>query len=78
MQNYSNGVSAASIEAAWVKSRKSSANGQCVELTRLPDGRVAVRNSTDPTGPALIFKNAEFEAFVHGAKNQEFDHLIDG
>nr|WP_261399262.1 DUF397 domain-containing protein [Streptomyces misionensis] len=77
MEGHSNGVPADSIKAAWVKSKKSAANGQCVELAKLPDGRVAVRNSTDPSGPALIFKKTEFEAFVHGAREREFDHLID-
>ncbi|MFC8708846.1 MULTISPECIES: DUF397 domain-containing protein [unclassified Streptomyces] len=76
MRSYSNGVSAASIDAAWVKSKKSSANGQCVELASLPHGRVAMRNSTDPSGPALVFTREELDAFLDGAKNQEFDHLI--
>ncbi|HLY65344.1 MAG TPA: DUF397 domain-containing protein, partial [Chloroflexota bacterium] len=28
--------------------------GSGVELARLPDGQIAVRNSADPDGPALI------------------------
>ncbi|MFF5639635.1 DUF397 domain-containing protein [Streptomyces sp. NPDC012825] len=76
MQEYSNGSPAASIDAVWTKSRKSTANGQCVELASLPGGKVAVRNSTDPTGPALVFEPAEFDAFLDGARNREFDHLI--
>ncbi|MCS0604956.1 DUF397 domain-containing protein [Streptomyces sp. LP11] len=74
---YSNGLPADSLKVEWVKSRKSSANGQCVELAALPDGRVAMRNSTDPAGPALVFQGAEIAAFLDGAKKQEFDHLID-
>ncbi|MFE2295056.1 DUF397 domain-containing protein [Streptomyces sp. NPDC059452] len=63
------------IPGRWVKSRKSEANGMCVELAALPQGGIAIRNSTDPAGAALIFRGAEFEAFVDGAKRGEFDSL---
>jgi hypothetical protein len=56
----------------WVKSRYSTA-GHCVELAKLPDGSVAVRNSRDPNGPALIYTAAEIEAFIRGAAAGEFD-----
>ena len=56
----------------WVKSRFSAA-GNCVELAKLPDGSVAVRNSRDPHGPALIYTPAEIEAFIRGAAAGEFD-----
>lgn len=75
MKSYRNGVPAESIEATWVKSRKSTANGQCVELAALPEGRIAMRNSTDPGGPALVFEAAEIDAFLDGAKQGEFDAL---
>ncbi|WP_236047984.1 DUF397 domain-containing protein [Streptacidiphilus fuscans] len=51
--------------------------GQCVEVKRLPDGRVAVRQSTDPSGPALIYTAEEIGAFVRGAKAGLADHLTD-
>ncbi|MER8084376.1 DUF397 domain-containing protein [Streptomyces sp. NPDC056178] len=75
MDGYRNGVSAGFIETEWVKSKKSSANGQCVELGALSGGRVAMRNSTDPNGPALIFSAPEMDAFLDGAKKGEFDAL---
>ncbi|EFL24957.1 putative toxin-antitoxin system, toxin component [Streptomyces himastatinicus ATCC 53653] len=75
MGEYRNGVPAGSVNAKWVKSRKSTANGQCVELAALPEGKVAMRNSTDPGGPALIFKTSEIDAFLDGVKNGEFDLL---
>lgn len=75
MGSYRNGVPAGSIEATWVKSRRSTANGQCVELAALPEGRIALRNSTDPGGPALVFEAAEIDAFLDGAKQGEFDAL---
>jgi hypothetical protein len=37
------------------------------------DGVVAVRDSKDPAGPALVFTPAEWDAFVGGAKDGEFD-----
>lgn len=60
----------------WRKSRASNPSGDCVELAGLAGGAVAVRNSRDPRGPALIFTRAEIAAFLRGAKDQEFDDLI--
>ncbi|MCW2717745.1 MAG: hypothetical protein QOG20_6415 [Pseudonocardiales bacterium] len=60
----------------WRKSRASNPSGDCVELAGLDDGGVAVRNSRDPRGPALIFTRAEIAAFLRGAKDDEFDDLI--
>ena len=47
-----------------------------VELALLDDGRVAVRNSADPHGPALIYTRAEIEALIDGAKDGDFDDLL--
>ncbi|MEV7685225.1 DUF397 domain-containing protein [Streptomyces bungoensis] len=49
--------------------------GQCVETKRLADGRVALRQSTDPHGPALIYTPEEITAFVAGVKRGLADHL---
>ncbi|MFG2412908.1 DUF397 domain-containing protein [Streptomyces goshikiensis] len=71
-----NGVVASEIPGVvWVKSSASIGNGNCVEVAALDGGGVAVRNSRFPDGPALVFTTAEIEAFVHGAKRSEFDHL---
>jgi hypothetical protein len=32
-----------------------------------------VRDSKNPSGPALVFTQAEWDAFVGGAKDGEFD-----
>lgn len=61
------------VTATWRKSSYSSANGQCVEVRRLDGGEVAVRDSKDRRGPALVFTPAEWSAFVSGAKDGEFD-----
>ena len=61
----------------WQKSRRSNPSGNCVELAVLPDGaQIAMRNSRDPEGPALIYTPAEIAAFVQGAKDGDFDHLL--
>jgi Domain of unknown function (DUF397) len=71
----SRGARAAEIAmASWHKSSASSYNGNCVEVSHLQDGRVAVRDTKDRAfGPALIFTRPEWDAFLAGAKNGEFD-----
>ncbi|GGN96545.1 hypothetical protein GCM10010112_87890 [Actinoplanes lobatus] len=60
--------------AVWNKSTRSDGNGgNCVEVARnLPD-IVAVRDSKDRRGPALIFTSDEWIAFLAGVKTGEFD-----
>lgn len=57
----------------WVKSSLSFANGNCVEVSDLPEGAVGVRNSRDREGPVLRFTPDEWHAFVGGVRNGEFD-----
>jgi hypothetical protein len=72
-----NGMPAGELAGArWRKSGRSSAQGNCVEPATLPGGGVAVRNSRDPEGPALVFTDAELDAFVGGAKDGDFDDLL--
>ena len=40
------------------------------------DGGIAMRNSRDPHGPALLYTRDEIAAFIHGVKSGEFDDLI--
>jgi Domain of unknown function (DUF397) len=70
-----NGVMADQLVARWRKSRLSNPSGSCVEFAELPGGVIAVRNSRDPSGPALIYSRAEVAAFFQGAKDGEFDDL---
>ena len=60
--------------ARWIKSSYSGpTGGNCVEVAFLTGGGVAVRNSRDVRGPALVFTGAEWDAFVRGARDGEFD-----
>ncbi|GAA0418252.1 hypothetical protein Acor_19750 [Acrocarpospora corrugata] len=61
---------------AWhISSRSSNGGGQCVEVGPLDDGsdRVAVRHSRHRDGEVIIYSRAEWEAFVGGVKDGEFD-----
>jgi len=56
----------------WFKS-KASAAGNCVEVAHLPGGGVAVRDSKDRAKSPHVYTRGEWEAFLVGAKNGEFD-----
>jgi hypothetical protein len=59
-------------QASWRKSSHSGSNGNCVEVA-YTGGMIAVRDSKDPAGGVLIFTHAEWDAFVGGARDGEFD-----
>ncbi len=72
-----NGVPAGRLPGlAWRKSARSNPSGNCVELAALPGGGVAVRNSRDPEGPALIYTPDEIAAFLLGVRDGDFDDLL--
>jgi hypothetical protein len=60
-------------DLTWRKSRHSGASDNCVEVANLPGGGRAVRNSKDPSGGMLEFTPSEWQAFLSGAKDGEFD-----
>jgi hypothetical protein len=78
MQNVYNGMPAGGLSSVtWQKSQRSNPSGNCVEMGTLPDGSgIAVRNSRDPEGPALIFTFEEIAAWVGGAGDGDFNNLI--
>jgi hypothetical protein len=61
------------VGARWRKSRHSDTDQGCVETAFLPGGHVAVRDSKDRSGPALVYTPLEWDAFIKGAKDGEFD-----
>jgi hypothetical protein len=51
--------------AKWRKSAHSGGTGgNCIEVARNLPGVVAVRDSKDPHGPALVFTLADWKAFT--------------
>jgi uncharacterized protein DUF397 len=59
--------------AEWRKSSFSGGNGgNCVEVARNLPGVVAVRDSKDREGPALVFTPGEWRAFLDGVRGDEF------
>jgi hypothetical protein len=63
------------IDTEWTKASRSSNGGECVEVRR-HGGMIEVRDSKDRSGPVLRFTGPEWEAFLDGARNAEFDHLL--
>jgi Domain of unknown function (DUF397) len=77
MQQIDNGVPAGTLTGVrWQKSRRSNSQGNCVEMAELPTGQIAVRNSRDPQGPALVYTRSEIAALLLGVKDGDFDHLM--
>jgi Domain of unknown function (DUF397) len=77
MQDMYNGISAEQLEgAAWQKSQRSNSQGACVELARLDSATVAMRNSRDPRGAALIYPAGAVRAMVSALRAGEVDDLI--
>jgi hypothetical protein len=57
----------------WRKSRYSEVDmNECVEVTELGDGAMAVRDSNNPGRPDLRFTASEWVAFVAGVRDGEF------
>ncbi|MEU4342959.1 DUF397 domain-containing protein [Nocardia sp. NPDC023852] len=58
--------------AKWFKSSRSGGGEACVEVAWLAAGSVGVRDSKNPSGPALVFAPGEWDAFAAVVKDGEF------
>lgn len=61
---------------AWhISSYSPNNGGNCVEAGLLDDGteRVAVRHSRRPDAEVILYTRGEWEAFLKGVRNNEFD-----
>lgn len=56
----------------WRKSSFSAGQTNCVEFRRTGDG-VEVRNSKRPETGTIAYTDSEWQAFIAGVKNGEFD-----
>ncbi|GHF92685.1 hypothetical protein GCM10018790_82050 [Kitasatospora xanthocidica] len=57
----------------WRKSTYSTDGGQCLEVADGLTGIVPVRDSKDPSGPALLFPFSAWQSFVTAVRTGEFD-----
>ncbi|MDQ0772946.1 hypothetical protein QF026_001412 [Streptomyces aurantiacus] len=60
----------------WHKPWSGTNGGNCVQAKKLDCGRVALRQSRDPGGAALIFTSREIAEFITGIKAGAADFLI--
>lgn len=59
-------------EANWFKSSRSAGASECVEVAHLAHNHVGVRDSKNPTGPALIFTPTAWDSFTSTLQHQGF------
>ncbi|WP_280426217.1 DUF397 domain-containing protein [Nocardia carnea] len=59
--------------ATWFKSSRSTSGDDCVEIAHLRGGSVGVRDSKNPTGPALAFGPDEWDAFTAAVADGGFE-----
>lgn len=64
--------------AAWRKSSYSAGQGSCVEVADGLPGGVAVRDTKDPHGPALVFGPAAWRALARRVRNGELGLAASG
>jgi hypothetical protein len=66
-------------QVAWqISTRCADTGGNCVEAGPILDGsgRVALRHSKTPDAATIIYTRAEWDAFITGVKDGEFDFTV--
>lgn len=56
---------------SWRKSSYSMSNGQCLEIARLADGHIGIRDSKMPRGSVLRFEPGTWVAFTTELRTPE-------
>lgn len=57
----------------WRRSERSNTNGACVEARLTENGTIQMRNSRHAAGEILEFTAQEWDAFLDGVHNGEFE-----
>lgn len=73
IQSEARGLGSATGKVHWRRSSHSGDQGNCVEVARLADGRIGVRDSKHPDAGTLVFAAAEFGGFIRSLRTGEFD-----
>lgn len=66
---------ASALSVIWRKSSYSDTGAQCVECAIVDAGTVAVRDSKNPNGPALLLNRGQLSAFVSAVAMGRFGGL---
>jgi len=59
----------------WITAEGCGHPGDCLEVAKLPNGGVGMRNSNHPE-TLLYITESEWATFLQGAKEGDFDRLI--
>ncbi|MFF2651717.1 DUF397 domain-containing protein [Streptomyces sp. NPDC058045] len=64
---------ASTLAVSWWKSSASGTQSDCVEFGIVDDQSVAVRDSKNPTGPALLLSREQVAGLVSGLRDGGLD-----
>lgn len=65
------------LHLLWQKASRSGTNG-CLEVARLSEGEIGVRDSKHPERGRLRCSPAAWRTFLQASGNGEFDRLLEG
>lgn len=67
---------ASTLPVTWWKSSASGTQSDCGEFGIVDGQRVAVRDSKNPTGPALLLSREQANGFVTAVRSGRFDDMV--